>query len=53
MLAAPWLKEAFGGNYSLYLLGLVLLVLAGGVVASLVAGRPSPDKGGARTGGTR
>jgi len=35
MLAAPWLKEIFVGNYSLYLLGLVLLVLAGGVVASL------------------
>src|SRR5512139_2825886 len=43
MLAAPWLKEAFGGNYSLYLLGLVLLVLAGGVVASLLGRRPSGD----------
>jgi len=46
MLAAPWLKEAFGGNYSLYLLGLVLLVLAGGVAASLLAGRASRRAGG-------
>jgi len=41
MLAAPWLKEVFGGSYSLYLLGLVLLVLAGGVAASLLARRPA------------
>ena len=55
MLLAPWLKEAFGGNYSLYLLGLVLLVLAGGVVASLFARRPSADRhgaGSASAGGT-
>jgi hypothetical protein len=33
MLAAPLLKGIFGGNYSLYLPGLVLLVLAGDGVA--------------------
>jgi tellurite resistance protein TerC len=46
MLAAPWLKEVVGGNYGLYLLGLVLLVLAGGVAASLLGGRPAGDAGG-------
>jgi tellurite resistance protein TerC len=46
MLLAPWLKEIIGANYSLYLLGLVLLVLAGGVVASLLAGRASRQPGG-------
>jgi tellurite resistance protein TerC len=48
MLLAPWLKETFGGNYTLYLLGGVLLLLAGGVVASVLgnrAGSPSVSKG--------
>ena len=51
MLLAPWLKEILGGTYSLYLLGLVLLVLAGGVVASLFARRPSADRHGAASAG--
>ena len=34
MLAAPWLKAAFGTNFSLYLLAAILLVLAAGVAAS-------------------
>jgi len=51
MLLAPWLKEAFGGNYSLYLLGLVLVVLAGGVVASLLVVRKSADLRGTSAGG--
>jgi predicted tellurium resistance membrane protein TerC len=51
MLLAPWLKEILGGTYSLYLLGLVLLVLAGGVVASLFSRRPSADRHGAASAG--
>ena len=51
MLLAPWLKEVLGGNYSLFLLGLVLLVLAGGVVASLLVGRTSADLRGSSAGG--
>jgi len=51
MLLAPWLKEILGGTYSIYLLGLVLLVLAGGVVASLFARRPSADRHGAASAG--
>ncbi len=39
MLLAPWLKEALGGNYVLYLLAAVILLLAGGIAASLVAER--------------
>jgi tellurite resistance protein TerC len=39
MLAATWLKEAVGPDFNLYLLGVVLLVLAGGVLASVVANR--------------
>jgi len=39
MLLAPWLKEAFGSNYVLYLLAAVLLLLAGGVAASVLARR--------------
>jgi len=36
MLAAPWLKPVFGKNFSLYLLGAIFLVLAGGIAASLL-----------------
>ena len=39
MLAASWLKAAIGPNFNLYLLAVVLLTLAGGVVASVVANR--------------
>ena len=37
MLAHSWLKEVLGPNFNLYLLGAVLLILATGVVASVVS----------------
>jgi len=39
MLIAEWLKEMLGGGFNFYLLGLVLLILGAGVVASLIADR--------------
>ncbi len=39
MLVAPWLKAVVGEHFNLYLLGLVFLILAVGIVASLLAGR--------------
>jgi tellurite resistance protein TerC len=39
MLAAEWLKPMLGSSFNFYLLGLVLLILAAGVVGSLIAGR--------------
>ena len=39
MLAHGWLKTTFGPNINVYLLVIVLLILAVGVVASLIAGR--------------
>jgi tellurite resistance protein TerC len=42
MLAHGWLKQVLGDNFNLYILGLVLSILAAGVVASLLR---SPDKG--------
>jgi hypothetical protein len=39
MLAGGWLKETLGAGVNLYLLGAVILILAAGVVASIVAGR--------------
>ena len=47
MLAAKWLKEAIGPNFNLYLLVVVLMILAAGVVASLIANRrrlPAADE---------
>ena len=41
MLAAEWLKMTLGANFNFYLLGTVLLILAAGVAASLIAGRRS------------
>jgi tellurite resistance protein TerC len=41
MLLAEWLKLALGRHFNLYLLGLVLAILAGGVAASLIAERRS------------
>jgi tellurite resistance protein TerC len=35
MLAGHWLSDAVGPSFNLWLLGLVLLILAGGVIASL------------------
>ena len=45
MMTHAWLKELLGQHFNLYLLGVVLLILAAGVGASLVAARrdrPSP-----------
>ncbi|MBP1654492.1 MAG: Inner rane protein alx, partial [Bacteroidetes bacterium] len=45
MMTHAWLKEMLGPNFNLYLLGAVVLILAGGVVASLLASRqksPAP-----------
>ncbi len=39
MLAASWLKEVVGKNYSLMLLALILAVLAAGVIGSMIADR--------------
>jgi tellurite resistance protein TerC len=39
MMAHGWLKEVLGPNYNLYTLGLVFLILAAGVVASLAVRR--------------
>ncbi|MGE5608515.1 MAG: TerC family protein [Bacillota bacterium] len=39
MLTAKWLKEAIGPNFNFYLLGLIMLILGAGVIASLVANR--------------
>lgn len=40
MMTHTWLKEFLGANFNLYLLAVVLLILAGGVVASMVRGHP-------------
>ncbi len=39
MLIAPWLKALVGKHFNLYLLGLVFVVLAAGIAASLLLGR--------------
>ena len=39
MLAHNWLKAKLGPNFNLYLLGVVLAILATGVIASLIARR--------------
>jgi tellurite resistance protein TerC len=39
MLVHPWLKQVLGTNFNFYLLGLVLAILAAGVVFSLAADR--------------
>ena len=44
MLAAHWLKAHLGEGFNFYLLGIVFIVLATGVVASLLANRR--DAGG-------
>lgn len=42
MLAASWLKATIGPNFNFYLLGLILFILTGGVVASLIADKRNP-----------
>jgi tellurite resistance protein TerC len=39
MMTHAWLKETLGPNYNIYTLGVVFLVLAAGVVASIVSRR--------------
>ncbi len=39
MLAASWLKEVFGPSFNFYLLGVILLILLTGIVASIMANR--------------
>jgi len=39
MLAHGWLKEVLGKNFNLYLLAVVLLILATGIIASIIARR--------------
>lgn len=45
MMTHVWLKELLGRHFNIYLLGLVLLILASGVVASLVASRRERAQG--------
>ena len=42
MMTHAWLKEILGSNFNLYLLAMVIIILAGGVVASLAA-PPAPN----------
>ena len=51
MLTASYLKAAVGPNFNFYLLGVVLLILAGGVVASLLVGRRQETPARAETPG--
>jgi tellurite resistance protein TerC len=44
MLAAHWLRDLLGSHFNLYLLGAVLLILAGGVIASLLVRQPAGDE---------
>ena len=44
MLIAEWLKPMLGSGFNFYLLGLVLLILAVGVVGSLLAERRSESR---------
>jgi tellurite resistance protein TerC len=46
MLAAGWLKKQLGENFNFYLLGLVFLILAAGVGASIWANRRERDAAG-------
>jgi tellurite resistance protein TerC len=45
MMTHAWLKTLLGQHFNLYLLGVVLLILATGVAASLVAARRDPRPG--------
>jgi tellurite resistance protein TerC len=46
MLAAEWLKEALGKSFNFYLLGVVVLILAAGIVASVLAGEREKHSNG-------
>jgi tellurite resistance protein TerC len=43
MLIAKWLKAAVGEHFNFYLLALILLILASGIIASLLADRCKRD----------
>jgi len=43
ILAGGWIRNALGEHTTLLLLGVVGLILAGGVIASLVSTRPRPE----------
>jgi tellurite resistance protein TerC len=44
MLTVHWLKDLFGKNFNFYVLGVVLGVLAAGVVLSIIMGQPAGSK---------
>jgi len=46
MMTHAWLKQALGQHFNLYLLGVVVAILAAGVVASLWATRREAGRGG-------
>jgi tellurite resistance protein TerC len=43
MLTHSWLKQLLGDEFNFYLLGLIMLILGGGVVASIIADRRRPS----------
>jgi len=45
MFVAEWLKRLLGEHFNFYLLGVVLLILAAGVTASLIAGHREKSTG--------
>ena len=47
MLAAQWFKQLLGEHFNFWLLGLVGAILAGGVIASLIANRAGKRSGAA------
>jgi tellurite resistance protein TerC len=44
MLAADWFRDLLGHNFNFYLLGMIFLILASGVIASLIANRRDRDR---------
>jgi tellurite resistance protein TerC len=44
MLAHDWLMETLGAHFNLYLRGVIVFILGGGVVASLLAARSAPSQ---------
>ena len=49
MMTHAWLKAFLGAHFNLYLLGVVLLILAAGVGASLLAARRDAHSGEGRS----
>lgn len=43
MFLAEWLKESIGKNFNFYLLGLILSILATGIVASMAVGQSAEE----------